>query len=97
MRLHRWVALAFGLLFLLQSMLIVAPQGKLARGLYPWFYGGLFLDEKFNRMAFGLWRPPVPVAPLNPPLPLPDGSLSLAGAAPEPAALVSPLISGVRA
>lgn len=91
------VALAFGALFLLQSVLVVAPQGQLARWLYPWFYGGLFLDEKFNRMAFGLWRPPVPVAPLHPPLPLPDGSLSLAGAAPEPAALVSPLISGARA
>ena len=91
------VALAFGALFLLQYMLVVLPQGALARWLYPWFYGGLFLDEMFNRMAFGLWRPPVPVVPLNPPLPLPDGSLSLAGAAPAPAAIVSPLISGARA
>ena len=55
------VALAFGALFLLQSIIIVAPQGTLARGLYPWFYGGLFLDEKFNRIAFALWRPPGPV------------------------------------
>ena len=52
------VALAFGALFLVQSLVTVAPQGKLARQLYPWFYGGLFLDEKFNAITFGLWRPP---------------------------------------
>ena len=58
------VAVAFGALFLLQSIITVAPRGALARGLYPWFYGGLFLDEKFNRIAFALWRPPGPtVAP----------------------------------
>jgi NAD(P)H-quinone oxidoreductase subunit 5 len=56
------VALAFAALFLLQSVITVAPQGVLARRLYPWFYGGLFLDEKFNRIAFGLWRPPGPCA-----------------------------------
>jgi NAD(P)H-quinone oxidoreductase subunit 5 len=54
------VALAFAALFLLQSLITVAPQGVLARRLYPWFYGGLFLDEKFNRVAFALWRPPGP-------------------------------------
>jgi len=56
------VAVAFGALFLLQSVITVAPQSALARGLYPWFYGGLFLDEKFNRIAFALWRPPGPAA-----------------------------------
>jgi len=56
------VAVAFGALFLLQSIITVAPRGALARGLYPWFYGGLFLDEKFNRIAFALWRPPGPTA-----------------------------------
>jgi len=56
------VALAFAALFVLQSLITVAPQGVLARRLYPWFYGGLFLDEKFNRVAFALWRPPGPVA-----------------------------------
>ena len=54
------VALAFGALFMLQSVITVSPQGAVARRLYPWFYGGLFLDEKFNRVAFGLWRPPAP-------------------------------------
>ena len=56
------VALAFCTLFLVQSAVTVAPAGGLARRLYPWFYGGLFLDEKFNQIAFALWRPPAPAA-----------------------------------
>ncbi|MDP9108742.1 MAG: NADH-quinone oxidoreductase subunit L [Pseudomonadota bacterium] len=56
------VALAFGALFLVQSAVTVAPAGGLARRLYPWFYGGLFLDEKFNQIAFALWQPPAPAA-----------------------------------
>ena len=67
------VALAFGALFLLQSIITVAPQGAVARGLYPWFYGGLFLDEKFNRIAFALWRPPGPM-PTAAPLPAADAT-----------------------
>jgi NAD(P)H-quinone oxidoreductase subunit 5 len=62
------VACAFFALFMLQSLIQLAPQSALARSLYPWFYGGLFLDEKFNRIAFGLWQPPGPTAAL---LPLP--------------------------
>jgi NAD(P)H-quinone oxidoreductase subunit 5 len=54
------VALAFALLFVLQSVVTVSPQGALGRLLYPWFYGGLFVDEKFNRIAFALWQPPWP-------------------------------------
>ena len=56
------VALAFGALFVAQSLITVAPRSAVVRSLYPWFYGGLFIDEKFNRMAFGLWRPPAPAA-----------------------------------
>ena len=56
------VALVFGALFLVQSLITVSPDSVLIRALYPWFYGGLFLDEKFNRIAFGLWCPPGPVA-----------------------------------
>lgn len=56
------VALAFAALFVLQSVITVAPLSAFTRRLYPWFYGGLFLDEKFNRIAFSLWRPPVPAA-----------------------------------
>ncbi len=56
------VALAFGALFLMQSLVIVLPQSAFVVRLYPWFYGGLFLDEAFNRLAFRLWRPPAPNA-----------------------------------
>jgi NAD(P)H-quinone oxidoreductase subunit 5 len=59
----------------LQSLITVAPQGVLARRLYPWFYGGLFLDEKFNRVAFALWRPPGPATAVAL-LPLADASTS---------------------
>jgi NAD(P)H-quinone oxidoreductase subunit 5 len=57
-----WIAVAmtFALLFALQSLIRLAPQSTLVRRLYPWFYGGLFLDEKFNHIAFSLWPPPEP-------------------------------------
>lgn len=45
-----FVALAFAALFALQAVVAARPQGRLATTLYPWFYGGLFLDER-------LWRP----------------------------------------
>ncbi len=53
-------AIAFIALFLLQSAVTLAPRGALAQRLYPWFYGGLFLDEKFNSLAFAIWAPPSP-------------------------------------
>jgi len=49
------VAVAFAALFLLQSALATKPQDALAARLYPAFYGGLFLDEKFSRWVFRLW------------------------------------------
>jgi NAD(P)H-quinone oxidoreductase subunit 5 len=54
------VAVAFVLLFAVQSLIRIAPSSALVRGLYPWFYGGLFLDEKFNNIAFRVWPPPAP-------------------------------------
>ena len=56
------VAAAFAALFVLQAALAAAPRGALALRLYPWFYGGLFLDEKFNSLAFAIWAPPSPTA-----------------------------------
>ncbi len=61
-----FVAVAFGLLFLLQAIVWVAPRGTWSKRLYPWFYGGLFLDEAFTRIAFGLWHPPAPTASAQP-------------------------------
>ena len=65
------VAVAFSLLFLMQSVITVAPRSAVVRGLYPFFFGGLFLDEKFSRLAFRLWGPPVPTVATTP-LPLAD-------------------------
>jgi NAD(P)H-quinone oxidoreductase subunit 5 len=56
------VAVAFALLFALQCSIGARPDGMLARRLYPWFYGGLFLDEHFSRTMFRLWPPPRPAA-----------------------------------
>ena len=56
------VAVAFGLLFALQCAVTTSPQGPLVRRLYPWFYGGLFLDEKLSRVVFAVWPPPLPKA-----------------------------------
>ena len=66
------VAVAFALLFLAQSLIRMAPQSRLVRGLYPWFYGGLFLDEKFNSIAFSIWPPPPPA-----PGPKPSSSFAM--------------------
>ncbi len=52
------VAVAFTALFVVQSVLLARPQGALAQVLYPWCYGGLFLDEAFNRVAFRLLPAP---------------------------------------
>ena len=73
------VAGAFAGLFLLQSAVAVNPHGRLARRLHPWFYGGLFLDEQFNRMAFAIWPPPAPRAA---PAPLPAADMTLADLTP---------------
>ncbi len=78
-----WVgaALAFVALFMLQSAITLHPRGALAQRLYPWFYGGLFLDEKFNSLAIALWAPPAP-APQATPMPtLPTLSVVTAHAA----------------
>ncbi len=57
------VAVAFLGLFLLQSLIHTAPRSALAQRLYPWFYGGLFLDEKFSGIAMRAWPPVRPTAP----------------------------------
>lgn len=56
---------AFALLFALQCVLGARPQGALAGRLYPWFYGGLFLDERFSHALFRFWPPKAP-SPFHP-------------------------------
>jgi NAD(P)H-quinone oxidoreductase subunit 5 len=51
------VAAAFLALFVLQAAVTSRPTGSLARRLYPWFYGGFFLDERVSRAVFR-WLPP---------------------------------------
>ena len=54
------MAVSFALLFGVQMLGVIAPLGALRQRLYPWIYGGLFLDEAFTRVAFGIWAPPTP-------------------------------------
>ena len=51
-------ALAFVALFIVQCAVTSKPTGALARRLYPWFYGGFFLDERVSRAVFRLVPPP---------------------------------------
>jgi NAD(P)H-quinone oxidoreductase subunit 5 len=55
-----WVLACFALLFAVQSVVAIAPAGALSLALYPWFYGGLFLDERFSRVLFSVWPPRLP-------------------------------------
>ncbi len=63
------VATLFAALFIVQSICAIAPTGRLSKRLYPWIYGGLFIDEAFTRVAFAVWHPPAPRARVMP-LPL---------------------------
>ena len=45
------VGLSFLLLFSVQSEILARPQGRLASALYPYFYGGFFVDDLFTRFV----------------------------------------------
>jgi NAD(P)H-quinone oxidoreductase subunit 5 len=49
------VLAAFAALYLLQAAIRSAPASPLARRLHPWFYAGLFLDERTTRAGFRAW------------------------------------------
>jgi NAD(P)H-quinone oxidoreductase subunit 5 len=55
------LALFFGL-FIVQSVIRATPNSPFAKRLYPWFYGGLYLDELFTRVTFRLY----PLTPSTP-------------------------------
>jgi NAD(P)H-quinone oxidoreductase subunit 5 len=57
-----FIAAVFGLLFVVQLAVQARPASKWARWLYPWIYGGLFLDEWFSRHVLRLWPPPAAAA-----------------------------------
>lgn len=76
-----FVLASFALLFIVQSEIASSPRGRLARALYPWFYAGLFLDDRFSRAAFALWplrrrRPGIVDAPGAHPASAASGALS---------------------
>lgn len=66
-----FVAIAFLSLFFVQTIGSIAPNSVVMQRLYPWVYGGLFLDEGFTRLAFKLSAPP---AVRTQPHPLPQPS-----------------------
>jgi NAD(P)H-quinone oxidoreductase subunit 5 len=51
------VGLGFAGLFAVKTTLQMRPEGRLARGLYPWLFAGLYLDERFTRLTFRIWPP----------------------------------------
>jgi len=51
------VTAGFLLLFFVQSVLQVHPEGRLARALHPILFAGLYLDERFTRLTFRMWPP----------------------------------------
>lgn len=68
-----FVATAFLSLFVVQTIASFAPNSAVMRRLYPWIYGGLFLDEAFTRLAFRLSGPPSTHAQTGP-LPQPSAA-----------------------
>jgi NAD(P)H-quinone oxidoreductase subunit 5 len=91
------VAIGFGALFAIQCAVQAAPRGALAVRLYPWCYGGLFLDERFSRALFRLAPPPLPQGSTVPPAStLPPSSAPIPSAARPADAPIDPLASGAR-
>lgn len=53
-----WAVACLCALYLAQVWLKLYPSGVFSRRLYPWAYGGFFLDERMTRLTFRLWPPP---------------------------------------
>ncbi len=51
------VAVGFGALFTVQSLVQLRPNGRLSRRLHTWLFAGLYLDERFTRLTFRVWPP----------------------------------------
>jgi NAD(P)H-quinone oxidoreductase subunit 5 len=61
-------------LFALQAAITLRPDWALVRRLYPWAYGGFYVDERVSRALLARW--PVPDPPVSDPAPI----TTLAGA-----------------
>lgn len=55
------VAVALLALFAIQAAIVLRPGWKLVRQLYPWAYGGFYVDERVSRALLARW--PVPGSP----------------------------------
>jgi NAD(P)H-quinone oxidoreductase subunit 5 len=62
----------FVLLFVVQGLVRARPDGALARGLYPWLFSGLYLDELFTRLTFRVWPARLPARPAGEVSPPPE-------------------------
>jgi NAD(P)H-quinone oxidoreductase subunit 5 len=49
------VALVFAALFALQATIVLRPASPVVRRLYPWAYGGFYLDELVSRVLLRRW------------------------------------------
>ncbi len=54
------VGIGFVLLYAVQALVAVQPQGRFARAFYPACFAGFYLDEIMTRLTFKVW-PPRPV------------------------------------
>ncbi len=59
------VALAFGVLLLVQEMVIADPAGRFARWLHPRAFAGFYLDEGMTRLTWRLWPSRIKSIPAN--------------------------------
>lgn len=50
-----FVLVSFTALYVLQVWLLAYPNGEVSQKLYPWAYGGFYLDENFTRLTFRIW------------------------------------------
>lgn len=72
-----FVVAAFAALFAMQTAIQCRPAAAWSRRLYPFFYAGLFIDDRLTRTSFAIWplrpgsRGPAPAASVATPVALP--------------------------
>ncbi|MFO1394984.1 MAG: NADH-quinone oxidoreductase subunit L [Steroidobacteraceae bacterium] len=57
------VAVTLGALYAAQAAIVLLPTWPVVRWLYPWAYGGFYVDDRITRALFALW--PVPESPAS--------------------------------
>ena len=49
-------------LFVTQAAVALRPDWPAVRALYPWAYGGFYVDERISRILLARWPVPDPTA-----------------------------------